>query len=280
MNNKENYGKKYKGRSSVLNCRSMRRLRNIISNKQISLKNVKQQLETNASLTTIRRAIKSLGCNHRKMVKQPRLTPRHCTSRLDFCRVVMNMNWSTVLFSDEKKWNIDGPDGYNYYWHDLRKEKRIYSKNLSGRNGIMVWGCVSQYGKSALGFFETNVNSIAYQDILNNYLLPFIQPNNIFQQDNAPSHSSASTINWLNVHNINTLAWPSLSPDLNIIENVWGILARRVYADGKQYRDINELIISVKREWASLSQIEISQLVVNMPHRIFKCINKNGKCIE
>ena len=32
--------------------------------------------------------------------------------------------WLSTIFSDEKKWNLDGPDGYKFYWHDLRSEPR------------------------------------------------------------------------------------------------------------------------------------------------------------
>ena len=43
------------------------------------------------------------------------------------------------------------------------------------------------------------------------------------------------TTNWLQTTSIPTIDWPSRSPDLNPIENIWGILAQNVYKNGKQY---------------------------------------------
>ena len=48
--------------------------------------------------------------------------------------------WETVAFSDEKKFNLDGPDGSQCYWYDLGKEKQLFSKRQFGGESVMVWG--------------------------------------------------------------------------------------------------------------------------------------------
>ena len=42
-------------------------------------------------------------------------------------------------------------------------------------------------------------------------------------------------------YNLKVLKWPARSPHLNPIENVWGVLAREVYSNGKQYFSVQEL---------------------------------------
>ena len=60
----------------------------------------------------------------------------------------------TVVFSNDKKFNLDGPDGSLGYWHDVRKEKQLFSKILFGGRSVMVWGAFSVSRKVDLEVME------------------------------------------------------------------------------------------------------------------------------
>ena len=77
-----------------------------------------------------------------------------------------------------------------------------------------------------------------YIRVLQNNLLPFLMDNEeaqfFFQQDNAAVHKSKATTAWLNQQKINVLEWPGCFPDMNPIEDLWGILVGSVYAGNRQ----------------------------------------------
>lgn len=49
--------------------------------------------------------------------------------------------------------------------------------------------------------------------------------------------------------------WPALSPDLNIIELVWGWVVREVYKNNRQYANKNELWDAILRAMDSVPRI-------------------------
>ncbi len=70
--------------------------------------------------------------------------------------------------------------------------------------------------------------------------------------------------------------WPPKSPDMNIIENVWSILARRVYQGGRVFDDVDDLKECFLYKWERLSITEIRNLLESVPRRVVDLIVKRG----
>ncbi|RCN28152.1 hypothetical protein ANCCAN_26110 [Ancylostoma caninum] len=171
------------------------------------------------------------------MRKAPRLTSEHREARLLFARNNVATQWDKVIFSDEKKFNLDGPDGYRHYWRDLRKEPLMFSRRNFGSCSLMTWAAFGGPGKLELAFVSSRMDSSEYQEIPETHLLPFLRGARrhslAFQQDNAAVHVSHSTRSWLQEHCVRTIDWPACSPDCNPVENMWGIIVRQVYRNNK-----------------------------------------------
>ena len=68
--------------------------------------------------------------------------------------------------------------------------------------------------------------------------------------------------------------WPSNSPDLNPIENVWGIMKQQVYR--QQYTKLEELKAAVLLAWAALPQSTLRNLMAGMHKRVEKVLRLRG----
>ena len=89
---------------------------------------------------------------------------------------------------------------------------------------INCWGVFSAKGKVDLYFFNKNLDTNLYIEILE-FSLPemnkIMKNSIILQFDNYPKHRSLKALEFYKENNIKIIDWPSNSPDLNPIENIW-----------------------------------------------------------
>lgn len=286
LKNRENYGKNYKtGRPKLMSEAENRRLIRSVAN---SFKSA-GQLKTENQFPVGKRRIQQIlsGCGklkYKKMMRKPKLSPANIEARKKFAldHIHWTDRWQKIIFSDEKKFNLDGPDGFAYYWHDLRTEPKIFSQRQSGGGSVMVWGAIGYLKKMPLTFIDTRMNAQQYQDMVTPYFPAYGYEcagfNWELQQDNAPIHVARSTLACFaerRIHLFND--WPSKSPDMNIIENMWSLLARKVYEGCRQYHNKAELMDGIKMAWQNISQDQIQSLYQSLPRRIIALHDAKGK---
>ena len=72
----------------------------------------------------------------------------------------------------------------------------------------------------------------------------------LFQHDNYPKCTSKATAAFLKTNKVKVTEWPSMSPDLNPIEHLWGILKRQVeHHSPSSIQVLNKVVLE---EWKKI----------------------------
>ena len=105
-----------------------------------------------------------------------------------------------MIFTDENNYNLDGPDDFNYYFHDTRKEELFLNRYHSRDFVVMVWGAITYYCTIDLEFQSAKMTVETYKTLQQS---AFPKVNDIFgpipwilQQDNVPIRQSCKSINF------------------------------------------------------------------------------------
>src|SRR5437764_1221625 len=105
------------------------------------------------------------------------------------------------------------------FWRILFNIENIVPSVKHGGGGLMVWCCFSSKGLGPLIKIEGKMDRLAYIQILEKHLLPFIsikfnEKGYLVQQDNAPVHTAKDVKEWITTKKIKVLPnWP--------IEHLW-----------------------------------------------------------
>ena len=204
---------------------------------------------------TIRRELTRNSFHHEHLCLCHVLQSKHKEKQLEFAQkyVAMSLDdWQKVIFTDEKQFNLMGNDAYVSVW---MKNKQCYSQEVCSnlKKGLMVWGAIGPKGGLRLICLEGKVNAKIYCDMLEKDFFKEVEqdlPKDfVFQQDNAPIHVATKTKEYFEKKKIHIMEWPALSPDLNPIKNIWGILAKEVYKNGQTYKNTSDLWDAICKAW-------------------------------
>ena len=142
---------------------------------------------------------------------------------------------------------------------------------------INVWGAICDSRKIDLHFYKEKTNSDVYINILKRYIpkiKELVQDHFIIIRDNASYHCSQQTKEWIKNKVKEILDWPPNSPDLNPIENVWGIIKRELQKENISKRSI--LINRIKEIYENIPYKYIENIVESFVTRLQRCIDLEG----
>jgi hypothetical protein len=185
--------------------------------------------------------------------------------------------WAQVLFSDEKCFYGKGFCGR--IWVRREKGAALEAQYTIHKQAhpvkLNVWTCFSAAGCGFMHIFSENMDSKLYAKILKVNLkasadkaLP-AGKQRYFLMDNAPTHRSEKAKAHIFNASCITLDFPPYSPDLNPIENLWNILARKV--EQHTCESIAELQDVIAQEWNHTDPQVLQNIAASMVCTLQSC---------
>jgi transposase len=267
------------GRPRISSQRDDRRLfRMSMANRFATAGILRQMWHVNACISTVKSRLFSFGLRGCIAKRKPPLTILHRQMRLAWCQARKDWTteqWRNVIFTDESAFSLF-PNSIHPVIrrrpHEAFSPTCISISNKWRTPKVMVWGAISGAGVGPLHFCVGNVNQHVYKSILEEHV-DYLS-NGLMVQDNAPCHKTLLIRQWMEDNGIVTIPWPSCSPDLNPIEQVWSAMKTNI--QGKRFSSKAELWTELQRIWFNFSPSFIHRYIDSMPRRVKAVIDARG----
>jgi len=209
--------------------------------------------------STVAEVLKRSGVYPYYSSPKPLLTPAHKLKRLQWATAHVNDPIAVTMrrvFADEKRFAVCG--GRFHLWRypwEARPIRRVAKFPVN----VLVSGVITCNGVSSLIMYEPKAKftGTVYRETLKRNHIPLtrrIMRNQPFTfiHDHASQHDSKVVDDWLATQDFGRdETFPPNSPDLNLIENVWGMMVQGMAPDSIE--NLEDLTRSIKRQWEEIS---------------------------
>lgn len=264
-------------------------IRRIIrQNPFVSLEELRTRIGLRVCITTISKHIKRvLGLTKRVSPVKFDFDDNVREDRLRWARVRHNLGsefWSRVVFCDET--GIDNSGKLRrlvFRRRGQRYNRRLIYRHANPSLKINMFTWVTSNGPGRIYIYK-RMNSTVYCQVISGMIAKLRETmgeNFLIIHDNAAFAKSVQTYAFMRDHDYLKyfLPMPTYSPDINIIENMFGWLKYRVREHCFLFRQTRERaqfrrLVSLK--WLSIARKNIRNLYQSLPTRMRAIVEANG----
>ena len=231
------------------------------------------------SKSTVHLTLQKLKYSKPFPVQIPLLSEKNRLFRIEWAQKNKFKLWCRAVFADEASFWLNR--GKVRMW--TKSGKKRSQKTTKHSPKLHIWAAFSSFGTFPLCIFRQNLDAQFFVKILGWHLLTQAETfhgNRWFLvQDNDPKHRSKLAQQWISEKMPNNVfQWPSQSPDLNSIENLFGWLKNQV---SKQHpKSLTELEKCIQAIWDSLTPEFLAPYWKSMRRRCQMVVENDGNKIK